>query len=76
MDDLQKASDEIKRQIEKLDDETLQRVYKDHSIAMEYTKKGILTVQPQAKMSREEINSLAYKMQSVALMQLKERGLK
>lgn len=74
MDNLQKVSDKIKKQIERLDDETLQRVYKDHSVALEYAKKGIQFVQPQAKMNKQEMNGLAYEMQSVALMILKERS--
>lgn len=76
MDDLQKVSDEIKKQIEKLDDETLQRVYKDHSVALECAKKGIQSTQPIMKMNKRELNDLAYEIQSVALMLLKERGLK
>ncbi|MCL4354354.1 hypothetical protein M1349_02660 [Patescibacteria group bacterium] len=74
MNDIQKISDEIKKQLKAINNETLQTVYRDHSIAVEYIKKGTKTTQ--INLSDEEIDKLASEMQSVALMLLKEREIK
>lgn len=74
MNDIQKSSDEIKKQLQALDDETLQTVSSDHSIAVEYIKRGVEATQ--TNLSDEEIDKLAQEMQSIALMLLSERGLK
>lgn len=76
MNDIQKVSDEIKKQLQILDNETLQTIYGDHLIAVEYITKGIQTLQTPINLGDEEIDKLAHEMQSIALMLLSERGLK
>lgn len=69
---IQKLSEEYKQQLEKLDSETLEIIYNDHSKALEYAKKGIEMIEPE-KLSDKYINELAYEMQAVAKMVLTER---
>lgn len=73
MDDIQKDSDTIKVELEKIDDETLQLIFKDHKKALEYVKKGMKTVGSK-DLTKLEINDLAYEMQVIARMIIKERA--
>ncbi len=73
MDNLQKVADNISKELQKLDKETLELIFRDHKKALEYIKKGMKEV-GSIKLTDSEINNLAYEMQSVARMLLKERA--
>ena len=73
MNDLQKVADNISRELQKIDNETLDLIFKDHKKALEYVKKGMQAVGTK-DLTKAEINSLAYEMQAVARMLLKERA--
>ena len=72
MDDIQKQSDEIKKQLEKLDDATLETIYKDHAKAVEYVKRGLQDVSIEA-LSNKSIEDIAYEMQTIAKIELNLR---
>ena len=73
MDDLEILSKEINSQLEKIGDETLEIIYKNHAKAVEYVKKGAEAVNYR-KLEQTEIEELAHEMQVVAKMVLKERS--
>lgn len=73
MDDIQKVSDEIKKELEKLDNETLEIIYKDHSKAVQYVKIGLQNVSIE-ELSKKSIEDMASEMQMVAKMELNQRS--
>ena len=73
MNDLQKQSDRIKRQIEKLDNETLEQIYINHAKAVEYVKKGLQEVSVEA-LSNNSIEDIAHEMQIIAKIELNQRS--
>lgn len=75
MDDIQKISDGIKKELEKLDSETLEIIYKDHSKALQYVKIGLQNVSIE-QLSNKSIEDMASEMQMVAKIELNERATK
>ncbi len=73
MEDVQKTSDEIKKEIQKLRNESLELIFKDHQKALEYVKKGMEAVGSK-ELTELEINGLAHEMQAIAQMIIKERA--
>lgn len=73
MDDIQKQSDEIKQQLEKLDSETLELIYRDHAKAVEYVKKGLKNISVEA-LNNKSIEDIAYEMQLIAKIELNQRA--
>jgi hypothetical protein len=71
-DELEKDKQKIEKQLENLDKETLEKLAKDLSIALEYARKGILRNEPE-NLSDEYVKTLAREMQAIAKMRLKER---
>ncbi len=72
MDDIQRASEEIKKQLDELDDETLETIFKDHSKAVEYVKKGLKNVSIE-ELNNRSIEDMAHEMQLIAKIALNER---
>lgn len=72
MDDIQKVSDKIKRQLENLENETLELIYQDHAKAVEYVKKGFNSITVE-ELNNKSIEDIAHEMQAVARMLLNER---
>lgn len=75
MDDVEKVSEEIKKQLEMLDDETLETIFKDHSKAVEYVKKGFKHVSIE-ELNNRSIEDIAHEMQLIAKIALNERATK
>lgn len=73
MDDLQKVSDEIKKQLEELSDETLEIIYNDHAKAVEYVKKGFENVSI-GELNNRSIEDIAHEMQLMAKIELNQRS--
>lgn len=69
---VQELSLEHRRILNNLDKETLKLIVEDHSIAIEYAKKGVESVEPE-NVNREYIESVANEMQVLADMLLQER---
>ena len=75
MDDIQKISDGIKKELEKLDNETLEIIYRDHSKAVQYVKIGLQNVSIE-QLSNKSIEDMASEMQIVAKIELNLRSNK
>jgi len=75
MDDIQKQSDEIRKHLDKLDDATLETIYKNHAKAVEYVKIGLQNVSVE-QLNNNSIEEIAHEMQLIAKIALNERHTK
>ncbi len=70
---IEKLASEYKKQLDKLDSETLRIMSEDRSKATEYARKGIQEVEPE-NLSEEYVQTVANDMQVIARMILEERN--
>lgn len=71
--DLTDLSEQYKKQIDSLDDETLRMTIDDRGKALEYARKGIEQIEPE-KLTDEYVEAVANEMQNIAKMILEERA--
>lgn len=71
-DELEKDRQRIEKQLESLGKDTIEKLTKDFSIALEYARKSILQNEPE-NLSDEYVKTLAKEMQIIAKMRLKEK---
>lgn len=72
MDEVQNLSDKIKKQLEQLDSETLEVIYRYHAKAVEYVKIGFSKVSVE-ELNNRSIEDIAKEMQMVAKIELNQR---
>lgn len=70
---IEEISSNYKKQIQKLDNDTLRLIIKNRMQAIEYAKKGIEEVEPEI-LTGEHIRSVASEIQIVANLILEERS--
>lgn len=70
---IEKLASEYKKQLDKLDPETLGIMSKDRTKAAEYARKGIAEIEPE-NLNEEYVQTVANEMQTIAKMILKERS--
>ncbi len=70
---IEKLASEYKKQLDKLESETLQIMSGDRLKAVEYARKGIAEIEPE-NLNEEYVQTVANEMQVIAKMILEERN--